>query len=80
MELDDNARLFGVRDSLLNITTRVACDLAAGRSNDLTRRWTKWHNAQDKKRREQEARDKRERAAAKEIEAAAKAIRKKHGV
>ena len=80
MERDENFRIFGVRDSLLNITTRVACDLAAGRTNDLTRRWTKWHKAQDKRRREQEARDNRERAAAREIAAAVKSIKKKHGV
>lgn len=80
MQLADNERIFGVRDTLLNITTRVACDLAHGRSNDLTRRWTKWHQEEDRKREAEEARAKKEKAAQKEIDKEARRIRAKHGL
>lgn len=80
MNARENERIFGVRDSLVNITTRVACHLAKGESNELTKRWVKWHEKEDRKRAAAETRAKKEKAAQKEIDKEVRRIRAKHGL
>lgn len=48
-------RRYGVRDSELNIATRVACNLAKGIRDDLVERWLTHHNKMDRARRKAEA-------------------------
>lgn len=55
MEMAENERKYGVRDTTLNITTRVACHLAKGESNELTKKWIEEHDKLDAQR---EAREK----------------------
>jgi len=59
---------YGVRDTELNIATRVACDLAKGIKNDLVDRWIAHHNKMDEERRRNEAKYKLEVQLKKEIE------------
>lgn len=78
MEADECLRLYGVRASELDIATRVACHLAKGESNDLTKRWIKEHNRRDRERAEQEAARRREDRILREVKAAERAIREKY--
>lgn len=78
MQMEDNLRIYGVKDTYETITTRVACHLARGESNDLTKKWIQVHDELDARRnKEYEERTKRE-AMEKEIALATKAIKKKY--
>lgn len=50
MEKHLNEKKYGVFASTLDITTRVACHLAKGESNELTALWIKEHQELDRKR------------------------------
>lgn len=80
MEIDECERLYGVRDTELNIATRVACHLANGESNALTRKWIAVHAKRDAARKAQEEEHRRREAADREIRQAARKIRRKHGL
>lgn len=53
MNIEANLKLYGVKASELDIATRVACHLAKGETNNLTRRWIAEHDRRDQ---EKEAR------------------------
>lgn len=78
MEKDECRRLYGVRDTELNIATRVACHLSKGESNELTKRWVAVHQARDAQRQEDENRRAREHAAETEITKAVARIKKRY--
>lgn len=80
MEAAENKRKFGVDGSDLDVATRVACHLAKGESNELTRKWIAEHQRLDDEREAREAEERRRKAADAEIESAAKTIRKKYGL
>lgn len=80
MEANENWRKYGIQASDLDIATRVACHLAKGESNQLTKKWIKEHNKLDAARAAaEEERYRRENAEA-EIERVKKEIYKKHGL
>lgn len=50
MEIAECKRLYGVAGTELDIATRVACHLAKGQHNELTRKWTEVHRLRDAER------------------------------
>lgn len=80
MEISENERRYGIRGTDLDIATRVACHLAKGESNKLTKAWIKEHERLDKERKEAEDRFHREVLAKAEIDRATADIRRKHGL
>lgn len=63
-----NLKLFKIKDTDLNIATRVACHLSKGEHNELTRAWTVEHAKQDALREQKEKQ--------REIDRQAEALRK----
>lgn len=75
MEIAECKRLYGVAGTELDIATRVACHLAKGENNDLTKRWIAVHKQRDAERAQRERESKEEEAIQRELEAVERRLR-----
>lgn len=77
MEIAECKRLYGVAGTELDIATRVACHLAKGEHNELTRRWTEVHRLRDAEREKADKAVKRESEINRKVEAYERSLRMK---
>lgn len=75
MEINECKRLYGVAGTELDIATRVACHLANGQHNELTRRWTEVHKLRDDERERAEVAAQNERDIQRKVKAYERSLR-----
>ena len=75
MEIAECKRLYGVAGTELDIATRVACHLAKGQHNELTRRWVEVHQLRDDERERAEVAAQNERAIQRKVKAYERSLR-----
>lgn len=80
MEIAENKRRYGVAGTDLDIATKVACHLANGDHNKLTKAWITEHKKQDAARQRSVKEHEARILAQEEVAEVAKAIFKKHGL